>query len=354
MPSKKFADGAEIFEHCRRIGKHFGLYDGAIFPTQVTRAALGRRRSSAGGSSTDRGDDIRARFVVMAQGSFNRPKLPGIPGIKDFKGHIFHSARWDYEYTGGDASGGLDKLARQARRARRHGCHGCAARSVPGSGRPAPLRLPAHAVDSRRRNNTATDQDWAKSLQPGWQKERQAQLPRLVTFEGMVLGPARLRLRLLDRTRAQHDRAARRCEDPASLSIEQFMASGRKKTTSSWSGCGAASTASSTIPRPPRRSSRTTASCASGRASNDDYLPTFNRPNVTLVDVSESKGVERADREGHCRQWCRVRSRLHHLRQWFRDLHRYQPSIRIDVDRGPRRRCRSSITGGTDSRRSMG
>ena len=35
LPSKKFADGAEIFEHCKRIGKHFGLYDGAIFSTQV-------------------------------------------------------------------------------------------------------------------------------------------------------------------------------------------------------------------------------------------------------------------------------------------------------------------------------
>src|SRR6202041_2214868 len=38
IPSKKFADGAEIYEHCRRIAKHFGLYDGAIFSTQVRAA----------------------------------------------------------------------------------------------------------------------------------------------------------------------------------------------------------------------------------------------------------------------------------------------------------------------------
>ena len=42
VPSKKFADGAEIYEHCRRIAKHFGLYDGAIFSTQVRDGAVGR------------------------------------------------------------------------------------------------------------------------------------------------------------------------------------------------------------------------------------------------------------------------------------------------------------------------
>ena len=47
--------------------------------------------------ATNRGDDIRARFVVMAGGPLNMPKLPGIPGIEDFKGKMFHTARWDYD-----------------------------------------------------------------------------------------------------------------------------------------------------------------------------------------------------------------------------------------------------------------
>src|SRR6201992_1621360 len=110
MPSKKFADGAEIYEHCRRIGKHFGLYDSAILSTQVRDLRwdddIKRWRIS-----TNRDDDIRARFVVLASGPFHRPKLPGIPGIKDFKGHAFHSSRWDYDYKGGDSSGNLPKLA---------------------------------------------------------------------------------------------------------------------------------------------------------------------------------------------------------------------------------------------------
>ena len=110
MPTKKFADGAEIYEHCRRIGKHFGLYDAAIFSTQV-KALRWDDEIKHWRIETDRGDDLRARFVVMASGPFHRPKLPGIPGIKEFRGHSFHSSRWDYAYTGGDTSGGLHKLA---------------------------------------------------------------------------------------------------------------------------------------------------------------------------------------------------------------------------------------------------
>jgi cyclohexanone monooxygenase len=72
MPSKTFADGAEILAHCQRIGNYFGLYDGAIFSTHVRNLqwddVIHRWRVA-----TNRGDDIRARFVVMAAGSFNRP-----------------------------------------------------------------------------------------------------------------------------------------------------------------------------------------------------------------------------------------------------------------------------------------
>ena len=60
--------------------------------------------------STNHGDAMRARFVCLANGFFQRPKLPGIPGIETFRGHAFHTSRWDYAYTGGDSEGGLDGL----------------------------------------------------------------------------------------------------------------------------------------------------------------------------------------------------------------------------------------------------
>ena len=110
MPSKKFADGAEIFAYCQSISKRFDLYENAIFHTLVkgTRwdESILRWRIT-----TDRGDDIRARFIIMANGLLNIPKLPGIPGIHDFKGKMFHTARWEYDYSGGSQTNpALDKL----------------------------------------------------------------------------------------------------------------------------------------------------------------------------------------------------------------------------------------------------
>ena len=183
VPSKKFADGAEIYEHCRRIAKHFGLYDGAIFSTQV-RTARWDETIKRWRLSTNRGDDIRARFVVMAQGSFNRPKLPGIPGIKDFKGHMFHSARWDYDYTGGAADGGLHKL--HDKRVALVGTGATGVQLVPHLGRDAQhlyvfQRTPS-SVDLR--GNEPTDPQWAASLAARLAGETQAQLPPVVTVSG--------------------------------------------------------------------------------------------------------------------------------------------------------------------------
>jgi cyclohexanone monooxygenase len=296
MPSKKFADGAEIYQHCRNIGKHFGLYDSAIFSTQVHDLRwdeeIKRWRIS-----TNRDDDIRARFVVLASGPFHRPKLPGIPDIKTFAGHSFHSSRWDYDYTGGDITGGLGKLADK-----RVGVVGTGATGiqiVPFLARDAKhlyvfQRTPS-TVDAR--NNTPTDPEWVKTLQPGWQRERQRNFHSW-TFEGMALGQPDLVCDFW--TELGRNTAARvlALDDPASMAPEQFMAIREEEDYKIMERLRhridtlIEDGATAETLKPYYRF------LCKRPCSNDDYLASFNRPNVTLVDVSSSKGVERATEKG--------------------------------------------------------
>lgn len=296
IPSKKFADGTEIYEHCRRIGKHYGLYDSALFSTQV-RDLNWDEGITRWRVSTNRYDDIRARFVVIASGPFHRPKLPGIPGIKDFAGHSFHSSRWDYGYTGGDATGGLDKLS--DKRVAVVGTGATAVQIVPFLGRYAKHLYVFQRTPSSVgvRNNTPTDPEWAKSLQPGWQKERQRNF-HAWTFEGMALGQPDLVCDFW--TELGRNTAARvlALPDPAAMTPEQFMAIREEEDYK-------------LMERLRRRIENIVEEPETAEAlkpyyrflckrpcTNDDYLPTFNRPNVTLVDVSGTKGVERATAKG--------------------------------------------------------
>ena len=111
MPSEKYAHAPEILAHCQRIGKQYGLYDNALFHTEVASLDWDEAKSRWT-IRTNRGDAFTAQFVGMGTGPLHVPKLPGIEGIESFKGHSFHTSRWDYDYTGGDPRGALmEKLA---------------------------------------------------------------------------------------------------------------------------------------------------------------------------------------------------------------------------------------------------
>ncbi len=171
MPSEKYVHAPEILEHCRRIGRHYALYDDALFHTQVTdlRWEAEEKRWRI---RTNRGDNFTAQFVGTAPGPLHVPKLPGIPGIESFAGHSFHTSRWDYDYTGGDPSGAsLDKLA--DKRVAIIGTGATSVQCVPHLARACGTlyvcqRTPS-SVDVR--NNHAIDPQWfAEISTPGWQK----------------------------------------------------------------------------------------------------------------------------------------------------------------------------------------
>src|SRR6202165_2343881 len=171
MPSEKYAHAPEILEHCRRIGKQYGLYDNALFHTQVTNLEWDEARSRWM-IHTNRGDAFTADFIGMGTGPLHIPKLPGITGIEAFRGHSFHTSRWDYGYTGGDPKGApMEKLADK-----RVGIIGTGATSVqcvPYLARACKelyvfQRTPS-SVDVRA--NAPIDPEWFSGIAtPGWQQ----------------------------------------------------------------------------------------------------------------------------------------------------------------------------------------
>ncbi len=171
MPTEKYAHGPEILAHCQRIGQQFGLYDNALFHTEVTDLQWDEERARWA-VLTNRDDRLTAQFVVMGIGPLHVPKLPGIPGIETFRGHSFHTSRWDYGYTGGDPAGvPMDKLG--DKRIGIIGTGATAVQCVPHLARACRelyvfQRTPS-SVDVR--NNHPIDPDWfAVIATPGWQQ----------------------------------------------------------------------------------------------------------------------------------------------------------------------------------------
>ena len=292
VPREKYSFAQEIRDHSRRIGEHFDLYKDACFQTEI-REIRWLEDEHRWLITTDRDDAMKARYVVMSNGPLSRPKLPGIPGIETFKGHSFHTSRWDYDYTGGNSAGGLDKLADKT--VAIIGTGATAIQCVPHLGAAAKQlyvfqRTPS-SVDLR--GNRPTDPDWAATLQPGWQKRR------MENFNILVSGGAQdedlVSDGWTDIIRSLISVAAVRGDKPMSMEeLAETMELADFRKMNQIRGrvdqlVSDPTAAEALKPWYRQFCKRPT--------FNDDYLPTFNRANVTLVDTA-GKGVERVDETG--------------------------------------------------------
>ena len=293
MPKEKYSYAPEIYSHSQRIAEHFELYDGAIFQTRVTELRW-EDEISRWLIATDRDDAIRARFVVMATGPLNRPKLPAIPGLADFEGHTFHTSRWDYEYTGGDHSGGMTQLA--DKKVAVIGTGATTIQSVPYVAQSAKhlylfQRTPS-SVDLR--GNKPTDKDWFDTLEPGWQRARRQNFDAMVTGqpvdEDLVNDGWTEIFRLFASMAPEGGEGTVSMEEMAELVelADMRKMNGIRERVDKEVTDG--STADVLKPWYRQFCKRPT--------FNDEYLPTFNRDNVTLIDTSNEQGVERITPKG--------------------------------------------------------
>jgi cyclohexanone monooxygenase len=296
VPKEKYSHGDEVFEHCQRIGRHFGLYDNAIFSTLINSQEWDEE-IKRWVIRTNRGDEIRARFVVMCHGSHNRPKLPGIAGIADFKGHTFHTARWDYDYTGGDMHGGLDKL--NDKRVAIIGTGASGVQVVPYLAASAEhltvfQRTPSAIYE---RGDVATDPEWAKMLKPGWQDARRRNF-HTGAFESFAPGQDDLICDGWTEVNRNLSAYLTATDGWAEVTPEKFMQLREIKDYESGQRLRDRVDTIVTDPAKAEALKPYYRPLCKRPAFNDGFLPAFNRPNVALVDVSDTKGVERITEKG--------------------------------------------------------
>ncbi len=280
VPSLKYARGPEIFAYACSIAERFGLYEKSLLQT-VVEALAWDEPAGRWTIKTSKGDRINARFVMIATGVLQSVRLPAIPGIESFTGHSFHTSRWDYAYTGGDPSGDLEGLS--DKRVGIIGTGATAVQCIPHLGASSGhlyvfQRTPA-AVPVR--DNRTTDMGWAASLDAGWQRERMLNFDYIVNGRAPetdlvqdgwteVLGRIGVEL-----TGVNDADERRRAADNAFMNDVRARVDAVVKDPT---------TADALKPwfnvmckRP---------------CFHDEYLETFNRPNVTLVDT-DGQGVER-------------------------------------------------------------
>ncbi len=292
IPKEKYTRAPEILAHCKAIGEKYDLYRNACFQTEVTdlRWDDDAHRWII---STNWNDRIRARFVCMANGPLHRPKLPGIAGINSFKGHTFHTSRWDYAYTGGDSTGGLTGL--RGKRIGIIGTGATAVQCVPHVGAAADQlfvfqRTPS-SIDVR--NDRDTDPEWAASLRPGWHRERMENFNTLVSggFQEVDLvndGWTEIirNLLVMVRTDENADLSSEALAKTMELADFQKMEQIRARVDSVVDD---AKTAEALKPYYRQFCKRP--------CFHDDYLKAFNRDSVTLVDT-KGQGVTRVTEKG--------------------------------------------------------
>lgn len=268
VPTRHYAGGQEILDHCRAIARRYDLYDLAVFQTTAT-STVWHEDEQLWHVGTDRGDVMKARFVICANGTLSKPKLSRIQGMERFQGHAFHTSRWDYDYTGADLENLHDKVVGII------GTGATAVQAVPGLGANAKelyvfQRTPS-SIDVR--DDWETDPEWAKTLKPGWQAKRRAK-----ALADPQLSEAR-KARLAAETREEKIRRQERENIDYMMRIHRRI----EKIVED------PETAEALKPWYMFMCKRP--------CFHNDYLPAFNRPNVHLVDT-HGKGITEINEKG--------------------------------------------------------
>jgi cation diffusion facilitator CzcD-associated flavoprotein CzcO len=288
VPTHRYAFGDEIRSYLQALAERFDLVDDALFHTGVKEAAwdetAGRWRVR-----TDRGDTLTTTYYVLAVGILNLMKLPAIPGMDRFQGASFHTARWDYGYTGGGPDEPLTRL-------------GDKVVALIGTGASGIQCIPPLAEAARHlyvfqrtpsaigvRGNRPTDAEFSKALEPGWQRAR------MDNFQSIMLGRP-VDQDLVDDGWTRHFAAVHHPPRTKGMTIEEYLRSGEEVDLSIMEEHRrrvaeiVTDTTKAEVLKPYYRY------LCKRPCFHDEYLVAFNRPNVTLIDCPA--GIDRVTEDG--------------------------------------------------------
>lgn len=285
MPTEKYVKAYEIFAYCQLLGRTLDLYPRALFQTEVEDMRWDDE-SQRWHTTTSRGDDLSSKFVIIAGGVLHRPKLPDVEGIRNFKGHMFHTSRWDYAYTGGSPTEKMVNLA--DKRVGIIGTGATAVQAVPKLAEAAKelyvfQRTPALVG---KRNNKPTDPEWFRTLQPGWQAERIVNFTQAITGsqpEVDMVADEWTKLFWTDTRKFPESE-----EEAAAL--EQLDFDNVQKIRDHIANIV-------TDPETAKKLMPWYSQACKRPCFHDEYLPAFNRPNVHLVDT-DGKGIHEVGENG--------------------------------------------------------
>jgi cation diffusion facilitator CzcD-associated flavoprotein CzcO len=263
------------------MAQKLGFYDRCLFHTTVERTEWDQA-TGKWTVSTNRGDKMRARYVVLANGSLTTPKLARIEGMETFAGQSFHTSRWDYNV---DLAG------------KRVGIIGTGASAVQVIPEIAKVvkelfvfqRTPS-TIDVRDQRMTTPEEIETWSNEPNWARKRRERLARISSGRtALKANDDYLAGKVADfRERRHYERE---------LSPEELM---QRQLNTNFRIMEQIRGRVDAIVKDPKTAAALKPYYAYGckrPTFHDEYLPTFNLPHVTLVDTAPV-GVSRINANG--------------------------------------------------------
>ncbi len=281
VPSMKFASGFEILEYCQQMAEQFGFYEHCLFHTTVQQTAWDEA-TGRWTVTTDRGDAMRARFVILANGILTTPKLARIEGMQSFQGEAFHTSRWNYHV---DLKGNTVGII---------GTGATAVQAIPELAKVVKelfvfQRTPS-SIDIRDQRATTDAERRAWAAEPGWARARRARFAKISAGRTAIqANDDYLAGRVPDfKERKQHERM---------LSAEELM---EKQLDSNFRIMDQIRARVDAIVKDPKTAAALKPYYPYGckrPTFHDEFLPAFNLPHVHLVDTAPT-GVRQINAKG--------------------------------------------------------